>query len=120
VEYSEEAVKAAVENAAVNNVSNAEFICEDVTHFATQGALSDIAPDIIILDPPREGVHPKALEKIAALRAGVIIYISCKTSSLMRDLEMLINCGYSADNMFMVDMFPWCAHMEVVVRLLIS
>ena len=83
VEIVEEAVEAARENAAANGLTNCEFLAGDVLK-----VLDDLTehPDVIIPDPPRDGVHPKALPKITAYRADKILYISCKPTSLARDL----------------------------------
>ena len=76
------------------------------------------APDIIILDPPRDGIHPKALEQIGSeIRAERMVYISCKPTSLVRDLEKLLGYGYQAERMCCVDMFPGTGNIETVVSL---
>ena len=109
VEIVEEAVKAAGENAKLNGLTNCEFIAGDVLKMLD--TISD-RPDFIVLDPPRDGIHPKALKKIAATyRVKKMVYISCKPTSLARDLEMLQGYGYR------VEMFPWSANVETVVLL---
>lgn len=111
VEIIEEAVEAAKENAVLNGLDNCDFIAGDVLK-----VLDDITdkPDYIILDPPRDGVHPKALRKIIDYGVDNILYISCKPTSLARDLEMLIGCGYIPKKMCCVDQFPATANIEVV------
>ena len=74
-------------------------------------------PDFIILDPPRDGVHPKALSKILDYGVENILYISCKPTSLARDLEVCGEAGYRVDRMCCVDMFPGTGHVETVVLL---
>jgi 23S rRNA (uracil-5-)-methyltransferase RumA len=91
VEIVEEAVRAAVKNAAENGLDNCEFIAGDVLK-----VLDGIGekPDLIILDPPRDGIHPKALPKIIGYGVERIVYISCKPTSLVRDLEVFLERGY--------------------------
>lgn len=114
VEIVEEAVEAARENAAVNGLSNCEFIAGDVLK-----VLDDVEekPDFIILDPPRDGVHPKALRKILSYDLERMIYISCKPTSLVRDLEVFLENGYEVEKVCCVDQFPWTANIETVVLL---
>ena len=114
VEIVAEAVDAARENARLNGLSNCEFIAEDVLK-----ALDNIneRPDLIVLDPPRDGIHPKALKKIIDYGVDHMVYISCKPTSLARDLEMLQACGYEVERGCCVDMFPGTVHVETVVLL---
>ena len=114
VEIVPEAVAAARENAALNGLSNCEFLCGDVL-----GVLDEIPerPDFIILDPPRDGVHPKALKKIMDYGVPQMVYISCKPTSLVRDLEVLHAGGYEVQDICCVDMFPYAAHIETVCLL---
>ena len=72
---------------------------------------------MIILDPPRDGIHPKALPKIIAYGVEHIVYISCKPTSLVRDLEVFLENGYRVDKAVAVDQFPWTANVETVVLL---
>lgn len=74
-------------------------------------------PDLIVLDPPRDGVHPKALEKIISFGVEKIVYIACKPTSLARDLEMLQGRGYQVERMAGVDLFPGTVHIETCVLL---
>lgn len=112
VEIVEEAVEAAKENAALNGLDNCEFIAGDVLKVI--GSLKD-KPDIIVLDPPRDGIHPKALDNIIHFGVDRIVYISCKPTSLVRDLEVLQARGYRVDKVCAVDMFPETVHVETVV-----
>ncbi len=114
VEIIEEAVLAARENARCNGLDNCEFIAGDVLK-----VLDTIPekPDVIILDPPREGVHPKALGKILDYGVDNIVYISCKPTSLVRDLEVMQERGYRVVRGCCVDMFPGTYHVETVVML---
>ena len=114
VEIVEEAVKAAGENAKLNGLTNCEFIAGDVLKMLD--TISD-RPDFIVLDPPRDGIHPKALKKIIDYGVDRMIYISCKPTSLARDLEMLQGSGYRVERACCVDMFPWSANVETVCLL---
>lgn len=112
VEIVEEAVAAAVENAEANGLSNCSFIAGDVLRVLDE---VEEKPDVIVLDPPREGIHPKALPKIIAYGVEKIVYISCKPTSLARDLGTFFAGGYKARRIGMVDMFPYTPHVECVV-----
>ncbi len=114
VEIVEEAVEAARENARENGLTNCEFIAGDVLR-----VLADLEakPDMIILDPPRDGIHPKALPRIIDYKVERIVYISCKPTSLARDLEVFLENGYGVEKAVAVDQFPWTANVETVVLL---
>ena len=112
VEIIEEAVEAAKENAALNHLDNCEFLAGDVLKVLDT---IEERPDYIVLDPPRDGIHPKALEKIINYGVDHMIYISCKPTSLARDLEVLLARGYVVDKVQCVDMFPNTVHVESVV-----
>ncbi len=112
VEIVEEAVEAAKKNAKLNGLDNCDFIAGDVLK-----VLDDIEekPDMIILDPPRDGIHPKALPKIIDYGVDRIVYISCKPTSLVRDLEVFMESGYRVEKAVAVDQFPWTANVETVI-----
>lgn len=114
VDIVEEAVEAARENAALNGLSNCEFIAGDVLKVVDNLTSK---PDIIVLDPPRDGIHPKALDKIIDFGVDRIIYVSCKPTSLIRDLEVLQAKGYKVEKVCAVDMFPQTVHVETVVMM---
>jgi 23S rRNA (uracil-5-)-methyltransferase RumA len=114
VEIVEEAVEAARENARLNNLDNCEFIAGDVLKVLDE--IED-KPDLIILDPPRDGINPKALTKIIGYGVKYMIYVSCKPTSLARDLEILQDNGYVLSRAVAVDQFPWTNHVETVVLL---
>jgi tRNA/tmRNA/rRNA uracil-C5-methylase (TrmA/RlmC/RlmD family) len=111
VEIVEEAVEAARENATLNGLSNCEFIAGDVLKVIDE--LKE-KPDIIVLDPPRDGVHIKALNKIIDYGVDRMVYISCKPTSLVRDLEILQDRGYKVEKVCAVDMFPQTVHVECI------
>ena len=114
VEIVEDAVKAARENAALNGINNCRFIAGDVLK-----VLDEVPekPDMIILDPPRDGVHPKALPKILAYGVDQIVYISCKVTSLVRDLPAFYEAGYEMTHACAVDQFCQGVHVETIVLL---
>lgn len=114
VEIVAEAVEAAKVNAALNGLGNCEFIAGDVLEVIDN--LTD-KPDMIILDPPREGIHPKAIEKIADYGVDTIVYVSCKPTSLARDIVIFEARGYKVIKAACVDMFPGTVHVETVVLL---
>jgi len=114
VEIVEEAVVAARENAALNGLTNCEFIAGDVLKVIDK---IEEKPDYIVLDPPRDGIHPKALEKIIRYNVPQMVYISCKPTSLARDLEVLQARGYKVKKVQCVDMFPATGNVETVVKL---
>lgn len=112
VEIVEEAVEAAKENASLNGLTNCEFIAGDV--LKVMDYIKE-KPDMIILDPPRDGIHPKALRKIIDYGVKQMVYISCKPTSLARDLEVFQEYGYEVKRVKCVDMFPQTVHVETVV-----
>lgn len=114
VEIVEEAVEAARKNAELNGLSNCEFMAGDVLKVIDS---IEEKPDLIILDPPRDGIHPKALDKIIRYGVDRIVYISCKPTSLARDLEVFLERGYVVERGTAVDMFPGAGHVETVVLL---
>lgn len=114
VEIVEEAVEAARENAALNGLGNCKFLAGDV--LKTLDGLEE-KPDVIILDPPREGIHPKALPKIISYGVERIVYVSCKATSLARDLESFLAAGYRVEKACCVDQFCETVWIETVVLL---
>ena len=114
VEIVEEAVEAAKVNAVRNGLNNCEFIAGDVLKVV--GELSD-KPDLIVVDPPRDGIHPKALGKIIDFGVNRMVYISCKPTSLVRDLITLQERGYRLETCVCVDMFPATGGIETVALL---
>ncbi len=114
IEIVEEAVAAAHENAKMNGLKNCTFIAGDV--FEKVDELKE-EPNIIIIDPPRAGIHPKAIEKIINFDAEHIVYISCNPLTLANDLKIFDENGYEVEKVQCVDMFPHTPHVEVVVKL---
>ena len=101
-------------NAAHNEISNCRFIAGDVLK-----VLDEITekPDFIVLDPPRDGIHPKALPKILKYGVDRMVYISCKPTSLARDLELFLENGYRVEKVCCVDQFSQTIHTESVCLL---
>ncbi|MDT8717074.1 23S rRNA (uracil(1939)-C(5))-methyltransferase RlmD [Clostridium sp. 19966] len=112
LELIEEAVESARENSKLNGLENCSFIAGDVAK--TIQEVTD-KPDIIILDPPRSGVHPKAMEYVTKFDAPTIIYVSCNPKTLMNDLKVLTGRGYEIEKVKIMDMFPQTWHVECVV-----
>lgn len=114
IELIEEAVEAAKENAKLNGLNNCEFLAGDVAEIIK--TVKD-KPDIIILDPPRSGVHPKALDYVIKFKAEEIIYVSCNPKTLVNDLRVIIDSGYKVIKTRVKDMFPNTPHGECCVLL---
>jgi 23S rRNA (uracil-5-)-methyltransferase RumA len=112
VEIVEEAVVSAKANAALNGLENCEFIADDV-----QKALSGIheKPDVIVVDPPRSGITPKAMRQILGYNVDQILYISCNPRTLMENLRAAYLAGYKVQRMKAYDNFPFTSHVETVV-----
>jgi 23S rRNA (uracil-5-)-methyltransferase RumA len=112
IELIEEAVAAANENASINGLDNCEFIAGDIAK-----VIKDIKykPDSIILDPPRAGVHPTALDYVIKFDAPHIVYVSCNPKSLVVDLKVLMSRGYKVQKVVLMDMFPHTPHIETIV-----
>ena len=114
LELIEEAVEAAKENAKLNGLDNCEFIAGDVAETIKK---VKVKPDIIILDPPRSGVSPKALDYVIKFNAKEIIYVSCNPKTMVDNLETLLAAGYKVEKSKVKDMFPNTPHAETVVKL---
>jgi len=112
IELVEEAVMSARENAELNGLKNCTFIAGDVSK-----KLKEIKemPDVVIVDPPRSGINPKALEDIIKFNPQKVVYVSCNPESLARDLKIFSEGGYKVDKVKCVDMFPYTYHVETVV-----
>ncbi len=115
VEIVPEAVDAANENALENGLHNCRFVAGDVLKVVDD---LDEQPGLIIIDPPRDGINPKALTKIVGFGADRIIYVSCKPTSLARDLEYLMGNGYRPVRICPIDQFPGTVHVETLISLL--
>lgn len=114
IEIVEEAVEAARENAKLNGLENIKFIADDVLNAVNE---LEYTPDIIILDPPREGINPKAIDKIIDFSPKKFLYISCNPVTQVRDLKIFEERGYKIDKIKALDQFPRTSHVESVVLL---
>ncbi|MCR4763939.1 MAG: 23S rRNA (uracil(1939)-C(5))-methyltransferase RlmD [Lachnospiraceae bacterium] len=119
IEIVPEAVEAAILNAKENRITNCTFFAGDVLKLVDDPALSETVgkPDLIILDPPREGIHPKALPKLLSFGVEHIIYVSCKPTSLATDLAAFIQNGYAVRRLCVLNQFPAAVHVETVALL---
>ena len=116
VELIKEAVDSAIKNAKRNNINNIKFICDDVLNYITS-IKNTKEIDAIILDPPRNGVNPKALTKIIEINPKKIIYISCKATSFINDYKIISQYGYTINKCVSVNQFPKTSHTELIVLL---
>ncbi len=117
VEVVEEAVERAVDNAERNGIGNAEFILGDVARAVRpllEGGVP--SPDVVVLDPPRSGLTPKAVRRVLELEPRRIVYVSCNPTTLAGNAELLTEGGYRLERVRPVDMFPHTAHVECVAR----
>ena len=113
------AVMDAIENAKKNHVKNINFFHGDLIDFFTSNQEINLieSPDVVILDPPRAGIHKNTLNDITKLNAKKIIYVSCNPSTQVRDINILIKSGYSIQEIQPIDMFPHTPHIENIVSL---
>jgi 23S rRNA (uracil1939-C5)-methyltransferase len=117
VELVPQAVDAAVRNAAANGVENTRFVVGDLLHTFTDEFIGEHGkPDVVILDPPRAGLHPKVVRRLARLGAPRIVYVSCNPLSQATDLQGLTD-RYAVTDVQPVDLFPHTHHIENVVKL---
>ena len=112
VEIVQDAVDSAIANAELNGLENCEFICGDVLKVLP--SLTD-KPDVIVVDPPRAGIHPKVLPMIASYGTDEILYVSCNPKTLFPDLAVLQEYGYRVKYVKPFDNFPMTKHVECVV-----
>ncbi|MDO4483241.1 MAG: 23S rRNA (uracil(1939)-C(5))-methyltransferase RlmD [Clostridia bacterium] len=117
VELNSAAVRDAKENARINGIKNASFICEDAGRFMVKAAREGSVPDVVLMDPPRAGSDENFLKSLLTLQPPRIVYVSCNPETLARDLRYLVEGGYRAEKAIPVDMFPWTSHVETVVAL---
>lgn len=123
VELVESSILNARMNARLNGVENCEFIAGDLKDLLTKENTwrnEHPKPDVIIVDPPRSGMHPKAVEELGAMRVPVIVYVSCNPATLARDLQLLSQHGYRTEKVQPVDMFPHTYHIECVARVVLA
>ncbi|MEO5684028.1 MAG: 23S rRNA (uracil(1939)-C(5))-methyltransferase RlmD [Chitinophagaceae bacterium] len=117
VELIEDAIKDARENAALNNITHADFFAGDVIDICNDDFFAKHGrPDVIITDPPRVGMHEKLVKKILDIAAPIVVYVSCNPATQARDLQLLDE-KYMVTKVQPVDMFPQTHHIENVVQL---
>lgn len=114
VEIVPEAIEAAKRNATLNGLDNCEFIAQDVLKVIDELKERKETPDLMVLDPPRDGIHPKAIERLISFEVPRIVYVSCKPTSLARDLEYFLSHGYRVEKWCVVDQFWGTVHVETV------
>lgn len=112
-----EAIDDARENAARNGVKNVEFFCGDASDVAKKLARENLRPDVITVDPPRKGLAADVVESIAEMQPGRVVYVSCDSATMARDVKRLADLGYTAQRACAVDMFPRADHVETVCLL---
>jgi 23S rRNA (uracil1939-C5)-methyltransferase len=121
--YGFEVIRSSLENAeknsVINKIDNAHFLKANLDTFFKSGQLPRKVPkpDIVIVDPPRAGMHPDMSGYLHKLKADKIIYVSCNPTTQARDVQILSECGYKIKNTVMVDMFPHTPHIETVMLL---
>jgi 23S rRNA (uracil1939-C5)-methyltransferase len=117
VDVIEDAIKDAKENAALNNIEHASFFCGDVIEICNDDFFSQHGrPDVVIVDPPRAGLHAKLVSKLIEIAPDKIVYVSCNVATQARDLQLLSE-KFSVETLQPVDMFPHTHHIECVAKL---
>jgi 23S rRNA (uracil1939-C5)-methyltransferase len=116
VELVEDAVQAASRNAELNNIENITFFCGQVRDFLKQTPAEQLGQPTVIVDPPRAGLHPKAMKRIIEMQPEKLLYISCNPATFARDAKLLAEGGYTLPLVRPVDMFPHTMHIELVGR----
>ena len=117
IESIEQAIEDAKENAAFNNISNTTFLAGDAKDLFNEGLFAKYgAPDVLVTDPPRSGMHKDLVETIAKARPKKIVYVSCNPATQARDIALLAD-AYSLEKVQPVDMFPHTHHVENIVLL---
>ncbi|MCP4684160.1 MAG: 23S rRNA (uracil(1939)-C(5))-methyltransferase RlmD [bacterium] len=114
VELVEDAVRAAVDNADLNQIENISFYQGHVKEFLKSLGSEERQFDVVVIDPPRAGLHPKALKRTIALQPNKLLYISCNPATFARDAKEIVAAGYSVSRVKPVDMFPHTKHIELV------
>ena len=121
IEIVEDAIKDAKINAELNNIDNIDFYCGDLKDVLNSDIMNDIEkPDIVIVDPPRPGLHPNTVKNLIRLSPKKIIYVSCNPTTMARDIETLVNQKYRIKNLQPIDMFPHTPHIECVTTLILN
>ena len=114
-----EAIENARRNAERNGIENAEFLCADAGAAAAELARRGVRPDCIVVDPPRKGMSPDAIDAMVSMQPPRIVYVSCDPGTLARDVKLLTQHGYTLTQVLAVDMFPQTPHVETVCLLVL-
>ncbi len=117
VEIVPEAIRDAKENARRNGIENAHFLCADAAEAAERLLSEGVRPDVIVVDPPRKGCAPELLQSIFRFAPERLVYISCDSATLARDVDLLRQGGYTVQTAAPFDMFPRTGHVETVCLL---
>lgn len=118
VESLAQSVEDAQRNAQKNKVSNCEFICGEAKKVLSELITRGEKFDIVVVDPPRAGLHPNVVEYLSDIKIEKLIYVSCNPATLARDLKLFCERGYKLSQVQPVDMFPHTPHIETVVKLI--
>jgi 23S rRNA (uracil1939-C5)-methyltransferase len=120
VELIDDAIEDAKKNAALNNINHTHFFAGDVIKICNDAFFEEHGrPDVVITDPPRAGMHDKLVSKLLEIAAPVIVYVSCNTATMARDI-LLLSEKYTVEKTQPVDMFPQTHHIECVARLVLK
>jgi 23S rRNA (uracil1939-C5)-methyltransferase len=121
VESVADAVDAAQRNAARNGIANARFVTGEARAVLRQWARGErpdpVRPDVVVVDPPRAGLHPRVCDRVAELTPRAVVYVSCNPATLARDVKHLAGRGMILEEVTPFDMFPHTPHIECVARL---
>ena len=117
VEIVEQAIENAKVNAAANNITNAEFYCGDCPKVVKELIEDGYSPEVVVVDPPRKGCDEDMLSLINTISPKRLVYVSCNSSTLSRDVSILKEYGYVMSKCCAVDMFPHSMHVEAVALL---
>ena len=121
IEIVEDAIKDAKYNAKINHIDNAKFYCGDLKDILNSDVMDDIKkPNIVIIDPPRPGLHPNTVKNLIKLSPEKIIYVSCNPATMARDIEILVSSQYTIIDLQPIDMFPHTPHIECVATLILN
>ncbi|MGN0559314.1 MAG: 23S rRNA (uracil(1939)-C(5))-methyltransferase RlmD [Acutalibacteraceae bacterium] len=115
VEIVEQAIENAKENAVKNNITNAEFYCASADEASEKLRKQGVSPDVVIVDPPRKGLNSQLIETIVKMSPKRVVYVSCDSATLARDLKEFSRLCYKPKELTPVDMFPRTPHVECVV-----
>ncbi|MEF2919857.1 MAG: 23S rRNA (uracil(1939)-C(5))-methyltransferase RlmD, partial [Acutalibacteraceae bacterium] len=118
VEIIPQAIENAKKNAQLNNITNADFICADATKAAIKLEKQGIKPTVIIVDPPRKGCDKQLIETISNMSPQRVVYVSCDSATMARDIKIFNQLGYTPQQVTPVDMFPGTSHVEAVACLI--